>query len=155
MATVETRRTYRVRVLGHREYTKTFTRKPDAEIWANAQRSEGSTPAIEERRTYRARVRIFGHPERTATFIRKTDARDWAQQLETDLKRGRYVPTTEAMRRTVAQMIDRYLDETLPFKGRNRDSKGTIRYLRFRSVSNCWAQSRAAWPALVGSGPKQ
>jgi len=79
--------------------------------------------------TFRARVRMFGHPERTATFTRKTDARDWARQVESDLKRGRHVPTTDAMRRTVAHMIDRYLDETLPFKPRNRDAKGVRRCL--------------------------
>lgn len=79
--------------------------------------------------TYRARVRVFGHPERTATFDRKTDAKDWVKQVESDLKRGRYVATTEAMRRTVAQMIDRYLEETLPFKPRNKDQKGAKRHL--------------------------
>lgn len=81
------------------------------------------------RTTYRARVRVFGHPERTKTFKRKTDAKTWAEHTQADLGRGRYVPTTEAMRRTVAQLIDRYLDETLPFKPRNRDAKGTRRYL--------------------------
>lgn len=83
--------------------------------------------------SYRARVRVFGHPERTATFPRKTDARDWAVRIEGDLKRGRYVPTTDAMRRTVAQLVDRYIEETLPLKPRNRDAKGVKRYLKWWS----------------------
>jgi integrase len=76
-------------------------------------------------------VRVFGHPERNETFARKTDAKRWAEQIESDLRRGRYVPTTEAMRRTVASMIDRYLEETLPFKARNRDRKGVERSLKW------------------------
>jgi integrase len=81
------------------------------------------------RTTYRARVRIFGHPEHTKSFKRRTDAKTWAEHTEAGLGRGRYVPGAEAMRRTAAQMIDRYLEETLPFKARNRDAKGTQRYL--------------------------
>jgi integrase len=81
------------------------------------------------RTSYRARVRVFGHPERTKTFTRKTDAKTWAEHTESDLGRGRYVPTGEAMRRTLAQLVDRYLDETLPLKPRNRDAKGTRRHL--------------------------
>lgn len=71
--------------------------------------------------TYRARIRILGHPERTATFTRKTDADLWARSTESDLKRGRYIPTNEASKRTIAQMIDRYIGETLPYKARNVD----------------------------------
>lgn len=90
-----------------------------------------SRKARHGRVTYRARVRILGHPERCASFDRKTDAKDWAAQIESDLKRGRYVPTTEAMRRTVAQMIDRYIDEALPFRPRNKDRRGMVARLRW------------------------
>ena len=68
--------------------------------------------------TYRARVRVRGQI-RTATFDRKTDAKDWAREVESSLKRGRYVPTAEALRRTVGDMVDRYIDD-LPHKARNR-----------------------------------
>lgn len=88
-----------------------------------------SRKARDGRVTHRARVRIFGHPERCASFDRKTDAKNWAAQIESDLKRGRYVPTTEGMRRTVAMMIDRYVDETLPYRPRNKDRKGMERRL--------------------------
>ncbi len=71
--------------------------------------------------TYRARIRVWGHPERTATFTRKTDAKDWAARTESDLKRGRHVPTTDEKRRTVADMIDKYIEDTLPNKPRNKD----------------------------------
>lgn len=81
--------------------------------------------------TYRARVRVLGHPERTASFDRKTDASTWAKSVETDLKRGKYVPTSEAHKRTVAQMIERYIGETLPYKSRNTDRKNVERRLNW------------------------
>lgn len=73
--------------------------------------------------SYRARIRLQGHPEHSQTFARKTDARDWARQIEADLKRGRHLPSQAAARRTVAQMIERYVTQSLPNKPRNRDSK--------------------------------
>ncbi|HDL86279.1 MAG TPA: site-specific integrase [Candidatus Acetothermia bacterium] len=72
--------------------------------------------------TYRARVRVFGAPDRTATFDRKTDATRWAQGIESDIRRGRHVPTNDAMRRTVADLIDEYINNHLPDKKRNRDA---------------------------------
>lgn len=78
---------------------------------------------------YRARVRLKGHPERSQTFERKSDARDWARQIEADLKRGRYVPTSEAARRTVAEMVDRYTTQSLPRRARNRDSRKSVALL--------------------------
>jgi len=89
---------------------------------------------IDERRkadgtvTYRVRVRIGGET-RIKSFHRKTDARAWARDIEADLGRGRYVPDAEAERRTVGQMIDRYLDEHLPTKRKNRDERNVRREL--------------------------
>lgn len=81
--------------------------------------------------TYRARVRLLGQPERTKTFSSKTHARNWTKAIESDLERGSYVPTTEAARRTVAEMIDRYIEEILPVKPRNRARADHARHLRW------------------------
>ncbi len=85
--------------------------------------------AVIEKRTrrdgvvsYRARVRLQGHPEFTQTFAKKTDARDWARDIEAKLKGGKHLPSRDAQRRTVAQLIDRYLQHTLTRKARNRDA---------------------------------
>lgn len=72
---------------------------------------------------YRARVRLDGHEQKTRTFSRLTDARDWARSVEDDLKRGRLVPSNEASRRTVADMIERYITHSIPRRPRNRDAK--------------------------------
>ncbi len=62
---------------------------------------------------YRVRVRLKGFPPQMATFRRKTDAKRWAQQTEAAIREGRYFRTVEAQRRTVADLVDRYLESEL------------------------------------------
>lgn len=100
--------------------------------------------------TYRARVRTWGRPERTATFTRKTtDAKDWAARTESDLKRGRHVPTADEKRRTVADLIDKYIAETLPHKKRNKDHAKVAALLGWwrEQIGNFSLQS--ATPSLI------
>lgn len=78
--------------------------------------------------TWRARVRVRGQT-RVATFNRKTDANTWAGKTEADLKLGNHVPEAAQMSRTAAQMIDRYIEEHLPSKRRNKDQANPIRHL--------------------------
>lgn len=63
--------------------------------------------------SYRVQIRIKGHPQETATFERLTDAKQWAQQTESDIRRGKYFKTSEAKKRTMADVIDRYSKEVL------------------------------------------
>jgi len=73
-------------------------------------------PTIEERKhddgsvSYRVKIRLKGRQQVSETFSRKTDARIWAQRTEAELRRGRLL----ALRRTVAQAIDHYLEHELP-----------------------------------------
>lgn len=80
--------------------------------------------------TWRARVRVKGQT-RVATFNRKTDANTWAGKTEADLKLGTHVPEAAQMRRTVAKMIERYIDEHLPSKRRNKDQANPKRHLEW------------------------
>jgi integrase len=68
--------------------------------------------------TYRVKVRIKGHPAQCASFGRLTDARRWAQSTEAAIRERRYFKTTEAQRHTVGEMIDRYVRDIIPEKGR-------------------------------------
>ena len=70
-----------------------------------ARRNNGATH-------YRVQVRLRGHPPVSASFERRTDARMWAQQTEAAIRDGRYFPTHEAKRRTLADLVDRYLEQT-------------------------------------------
>ena len=66
--------------------------------------------------TYRVRVRIKGYPLQTATFSRLTDAKRWAQHTEAAIREGRHFKTAEAKRHTLADLIDRYIRDTLSKK---------------------------------------
>jgi integrase len=89
---------------------------------------------IEKRETgngirYRVRVRLRGQAPRTRTFKRLTDAKAWASKVEADLGHGVYVPTTADRRRTLAELIDKFLAEHLPIKKHNSDRKKVEGYL--------------------------
>ncbi len=66
--------------------------------------------------SYRVKVRLKGHPIQSATFERVTDAKKWAQQTESAIREGRYFKTTEAKRHTMAELVDRYINNVLPAK---------------------------------------
>ncbi len=68
--------------------------------------------------TYRAKVRLL-HRTHTKTFKRLTDAKRWAQSKEAAIREGRHLSKAEAQKHTVRDMIDRYLKEVLPKKGRS------------------------------------
>lgn len=67
-------------------------------------------------KSYRVEVRLKGHPPQRATFNRLTDARRWAQATEAAIREGRHFKTSEAKRRTLAELVDRYVREVCPHK---------------------------------------
>ncbi len=69
---------------------------------------------------YQAQVRIKGHPPQTASFERKTDAKRWGAQTEAAIRQRRYFNVFEAQRHTAAQMIDRFIEEVLPNRPKQR-----------------------------------
>ena len=71
--------------------------------------------------SYRVKVRLSGERTRTSTFARLTDAKAWATSVEADLGRGVHVPMAKERRRTVGDLVDRYLTEALPLKSGQRD----------------------------------
>lgn len=77
---------------------------------------------------YRVLVRLKGLPAQSATFARKTDAKKWAQDTESAIRDGRHFKTVEAKRHTVAEMIDKYIEEFVPNK---KDTVNTTRQLLY------------------------
>lgn len=74
--------------------------------------------------SYRALVRITGFPPQSATFKSKTKATQWAIRTEIALRDGKYLPQMESKRRTVGDLIDRYINEELPKKqNKSRDCR--------------------------------
>ena len=66
--------------------------------------------------SYTVKVRLKGHKPQFATFERRTDARRWAQQIETQIKEGRYFKSSESRKHTLAKLVERFERDVLPSK---------------------------------------
>jgi len=83
------------------------------------------------KRHYRVRIRKRGYPEQSATFQRKTDAERWARNTEAAIDEGRFFQTSDARRRTVADLVDDYIADVLPTKDGDRsDQERQLRWWR-------------------------
>jgi len=72
---------------------------------------------------WRVLVRLKGSPPQSATFARKTDALRWAQATESAIREGRYFATPEARRRTLRELLSRYIETVIgpsPPRGREK-----------------------------------
>jgi integrase len=74
---------------------------------------------------FRVRVRLKGYPVQTATFKRLTDAKQWAKTTESAILEGRHFKTNQSKKHTLAELIDRYIDDVLPLKPKSKDSQET------------------------------
>lgn len=66
--------------------------------------------------SFRGKVRLKGHPTQSATFERKTDCAKWIQSTESAIREGRYFKISESKKKTLRDLIDRYVKEILPQK---------------------------------------
>ncbi len=105
---------------------------------------------IRERKTgngevrYQAQVRLKGFPLQSATFNRKTDAKRWIQNTESAIREGRHFKTSEAKKRTLNELIDRYIKDILPTKPKSMNAQG--RQLR-------WWQQELGYSSLADITP--
>ena len=53
---------------------------------------------------------------RTKTFRTRAQAAAWAKRVEVDIEDKRALPSWEAEKRTMSELIDRYIEEVLPNK---------------------------------------
>jgi integrase len=79
--------------------------------------------------TWRAKVRRLSGPFVTQSFTKKSDAEEWARSVEHRLDVGDHVPSSEAKKRTLADVIDRYLDVTLPRAKHRKNASEQTRLL--------------------------
>ena len=86
---------------------------------ANIQKRQNADGSVK----YRVQVRLKGKPTQTATFERLIDARQWAQATEADIRRGRHFDVGEARKRTLAEAIQKYIDEVLPRKSKSNKQR--------------------------------
>lgn len=92
---------------------------------------------IQKRKTsegirYQVQIRMKGYRTLSKTFKRKTDAVRWKQQTEADIHRQIIFPECEAERRTLTELVDRYLEDCLGnLKSRN-GTKQTLKWWKQR-----------------------
>ncbi len=79
---------------------------------------------------YRALVRMKGHPPQSRTFGTKTRAQSWARRIEAAIDEGRASPGSQGRRRTVGELIERYIRDVLPDRPA-RDRVPVANQLRF------------------------
>ena len=97
--------------------------------------------------SHRVKIRIKGFPTQTATFARLTDAKDWAKITEGAIKDRRYFKNTESKKRTLGELIDRYIEDVLPTKPKSEAKQ--------KSQLIWWKQSLGSYflvditPALI------
>lgn len=82
---------------------------------------------------YRVQIRLRGHPPVSASFERRTDAKKWAQDTESAIRDGRYFPSHEAKRRTLADLVERYLEQI-------KAKRDADYYERKRRLLNWWKE---------------
>lgn len=98
---------------------------------------------IQERKTkdgkshFRVQIRLKGYPITSGTFERRTDARLWVQQTEAAMREGRFFKTSESKKHTLAQLIDRYIENVIPTK--SKDKKTTTAQLLWwkKQIGHC------------------
>ncbi|HUL47995.1 MAG TPA: site-specific integrase [Steroidobacteraceae bacterium] len=77
---------------------------------------------------FHVQVRMSGFPARTASFPTRRLAERWAKTIEAGMIEGRHFRNVEARRCTLADAIDRYIEEELPKK---RDARTRVIRLRW------------------------
>jgi len=60
--------------------------------------------------SYQVKVRVRGYPPANATFKTKTAAKQWGQKVKAEMREDKYFPAAKAKKRTVADLIDCYLE---------------------------------------------
>jgi integrase len=95
-------------------------------------------------KTFRVKVRIKGQRPQQASFARLTDAKRWAQSTEAAMREGRYFKVQEARRKTLTDLIDRYIRDVLPQRPKN--ASNTSRHL-------LWWKSQLGYRLLADIQP--
>ncbi len=85
---------------------------------------------------WQAQVRRKGYPPQSKTFVTRAAAVRWVRSIEYEMDQGLFVSRNEAETTTVAELLNRYLQEfTIQKRGEGRkNSIGTM----FLPVARCY-----------------
>lgn len=88
-------------------------------------------PGPDGRTSFRVKIRLKGYAPQSATFGNITLAKRWAQGTEASMREGRYFKSPESKRKSLADLVTRYIAEVLPRKPKSQ--KQQARQLRWWS----------------------
>lgn len=112
---------------------------------------------------WQARVSRKGFPAEVGTFETKGAAERWARTIESEMDRGVHVSRHEAERTTIAEVIERYIEEVSPLhKGHETEvirlralqRSRLAEYTRVRLMGCAWTLWRGCVPAYARGGPR-
>ena len=97
---------------------------------------------------WQARVRRKATPDQTKSFVSLQEAQRWARSVEIEIDRGSYVDTANAQKTTMAELIERYIEDVLPrLKGEIEDR---IRLNAIKRHPACKIRLSNLTPAVMG-----
>jgi integrase len=85
---------------------------------------------------WEVRIRRKGLPVTCKTFETKFDAEKWAREIESEMDRGVFVPRGEAESTTLAEALNRYIDEYIPRLAQADKSVRLARALQRRNMGS-------------------
>jgi integrase len=89
-------------------------------------------------------VRRKGQPTTCKTFETRADAERWAREIESEMDRGIYVSRSEAESTTLAEALDRYMEEHIPRLSKTNNHKYIVIGLKRRALAGkCLAAIRS------------
>lgn len=98
--------------------------------------------------TFTATIRIKGYKPISATFERLSDAKLWANELETQMKKGKYIEEYEPTKHTLNELIDRYIETELPKRNKLDHRKYKMHLEWWKNQIGCYFLSKVT-PALL------
>lgn len=87
--------------------------------------------------SYTACIRVKGYPTMSATFAKKSLAERWIAENEIPMKTGRHIKSFESKNHTMAELIDRYLENELLERKSDQD--------KYRMHLNWWKSQIGAY----------
>jgi integrase len=86
---------------------------------------------LKNSKPWRAVVRIKGYPTISRTFDRKQEAEDWKREVTQQIKSGKYRFTKLSQKKTVAELIDCYIQDAVNEHHKSADdTKRHLAYFR-------------------------
>lgn len=98
---------------------------------------------------WQVRVRRLGFPDQVRTFNLRQDAERWARSIESDIDRGQFTNVSLAQQTTLADLIQKYIQEVLPLKKSFPEDSFRLNALSHKPISK-WSMANLSPSRIAG-----